>query len=113
MGVSVLVISPQLEKFSKQVVKKNGLSFPVLSDRSNQVASQFGLTFRLPDDLKELYQKFNIDLERFNGDNSWQLPMPSRYIIDPSGRILDHEVNPDYTQRPEPGDIPGLLKELM
>jgi peroxiredoxin len=104
------VISPQLEKYSKQVVKKNNLTFNVLCDQGNQVASQFGLTFSLSDDLRKLYASFGVDLERFNGDDSWTLPMPGRFILDQQGTIISADVNPDYTIRPEPGDIIEILK---
>jgi len=62
--------------------------------------------------LRGLYSKFGIDLERFNGDDSWTLPMPGRFILDQQGTILNAEVNPDYTIRPEPGNIIEILKEL-
>ena len=86
------------------------LAFSVTGDRGNRVASRFGLTFTLPDDLKNLYRKFGIDLERFNGDDSWTLPMPGRFIVDPKGIILSADVHPDYTKRPEPKDIAAILK---
>ena len=109
-GASIAVISPQMEKYSKQVVNKHGLSFHVLCDKENQVASQFGLVFRLTDDLKALYTQFGIDLERFNGDGSWTLPIPARYIIDRQGVIISAEAHPDYTKRPEPADIVRILE---
>ena len=35
--------------------------------------------------------------------------MPARYVIARDGTIVYAEVNPDYTQRPEPSDmIPAL-----
>ena len=107
-----MVISPQLARYSKLVVRKNNLTYPVLWDRSNRIASEFGLTFRLPRDLIELYRQFGIDLVRYNADDSWQLPMPARYIIDSQGIIRDSHVNPDYTRRPEPDEIPALLRML-
>ena len=110
LDASIAVISPQLEKYSKQIVKKHQLSFNVLSDKGNQVASLFGLTFSLPSDLRELYASFGIDLERFNGDDLWSLPMPARFIVDQKGKIINSEVNPDYTQRPEPSEIVEILK---
>lgn len=110
LGASILVISPQLAKYSKQIAKKHNLTYPVLCDVQNKVASQFGLVFQLPEDLKELYKTFDIDLERFNGDTLWQLPMPARFILNHEGMIIDSEVNPDYTQRPEPSGIIDILK---
>ena len=111
-GSSLVVISPQLEKYSKQVVKKNKLTYPVLYDLKNKVASDFGLVFALPDDLKEVYQRFGLDLERFNGDTSWQLPMPARFIVNGEGVVVDAEVNPDYTVRPDPAQIIDILSHI-
>ena len=110
LGAHLVVISPQLEKYSRQVVKKHHLSFNVLSDRGNIVASLFGITHTLPDQLKELHDMWGMNLERFNGDNSWTLPMPGRFILDRQGIILHTDVNPDYTKRPEPDDIIEILK---
>ena len=107
------MISPQLEKYSKQVSKKNNLTFSVLSDPGNAVAAQFGLVFKLPDDLRGLYSSFGIDLERFNGNDSWTLPMPGRFILDQQGTILSAEVDPDYTKRPEPSDIIKILEPVL
>ena len=104
-----MVISPQLEKYSRQVVKKHHLAFSVLSDRGNAFASQFGLTFTLPDQLKKLHDKWGMNLERFNGDRSWTLPLPGRFIIDSYGTIIHVDVHPDYTKRPEPTDIVSIL----
>ncbi len=107
------MISPQLEKFSKQVIKKHNLTFRVIGDKQNKVAEQFGLVFRLPDDLRELYRNFGLDLERFNGDDSWTLPMPGRFILSQKGTILSAHVDPDYTKRPEPSDIINILKSAV
>jgi peroxiredoxin len=112
LGASIIAISPQLEKYSKQVAKKHNLTFRVLGDQGNKVASKFGLVFRLPEDLRKLYSDFGIDLERFNGDDAWALPMPGRFILDRQGTILSAEVNPDYTRRPEPDEIVRILKSL-
>ena len=46
-----------------------------------------------------------VDLPSFNGDDSWTLPMPARFVIGPDGIIRYAEVNPDYTRRPEPEDV--------
>ncbi len=107
-----MAISPQLGKYSKQVVKKNHLTFSVLCDTGNRLASQFGMVFSLPDDLREIYSKFGINLARFNGDNSWTLALPGRFILDRQGLILSADVNHDYTKRPEPADIIEVLKKL-
>ncbi|MFH2058263.1 MAG: redoxin domain-containing protein [Pseudomonadota bacterium] len=112
LGASLIAISPQLEEYSKEVTKKHNLTYPVLSDTNNRIASLFKLTFGLPEDLRGLYNKFGIDLQKFNGNNDWQLPMPARFIINSQGKIIDSVVNSDYTKRPEPEKIIEILKNL-
>lgn len=106
------MISPQLPEASREVVEKHRLTFQVLSDQGNQVARRFGLVYTLPDDLKQLYQKFGIDLAKINGDASWTLPMPARFVIDRRGAIRAANADPDYTRRPEPADTVEALKAL-
>jgi peroxiredoxin len=112
LGASLVVISPQLEKYSKLMVKKNNLTFPLLRDEDNRLASQFGLTFKLPNDLAGLYSQFGIDLVRFNGNDLWSLPMPARFVLDPKGTVVSAEANPDYTHRPEPSEIVEILRKM-
>ena len=112
MGGSFVAISPQLSKYSKQVVSKNKLTFPVLSDQDCKYATQLNLDFVLPEKLQEVYTKFGIDLRRFNGNDSWLLPMCGRFIVDANGVIKNAEVHVDHTRRPEPGEIVDLLKSL-
>jgi peroxiredoxin len=85
----------------------------LLSDPGNQVAAKFGLVHGFPEDLKQLYLQFNIDLEKYNGDDTWTLPMPARYIVDQDAVIRYAEVDPDYTVRPEPADTVAALKEML
>jgi peroxiredoxin len=89
--------------------QKLKLNFDILYDQGNRVASQFGLTFTLPEDLKGVYQKFGIDLKNANGDDSWTLPMPGRFLIDRQSTIRYASVDPDYSVRPEPDDVVKLL----
>ena len=76
------------------------------------MARQFGIVFRLPQDLARIYKSLNMDLEKFNGDDSWELPMPARYVIDGRNVIRSAVVNFDYTYRPEPLETLRLLQDL-
>ncbi len=84
----------------------------MLSDPGNRVASRFGLTFALPEDLREVYGTFGVDLKKYNGDDSWTLPMPARFVIDSTETVRAADVNPDYTVRPEPEETLRVLRIL-
>jgi peroxiredoxin len=109
-GASLIAISPQTAANSRKSIQQNNLTFPILSDPNGKVSEAFGLRFRLPDYLIELYKNFKNDLPLFNDDPSWTLPMPARFVIGQDGIILYSEANPDYTRRPEPEDMFPVLE---
>lgn len=109
----MVAISPQLNKYTKQVVKKHNLTFPVLADKDNEYAKKLNLDFVLPEKLQEVYSSFGIDLVRFNGNDTWGLPMSGRFIVDSNGIIKNTEVHPDHTIRPEPSEILDILKSIQ
>ncbi|MEC5218123.1 peroxiredoxin [Actimicrobium sp. GrIS 1.19] len=111
LGANLIAISPQLAANSRKAQRNNALTFPILTDANNAVAAAFGLRFALPDYLVDLYKMLKNDLPAFNGDDSWTLPMPARYVIGQDGTILYAEVNPDYTQRPEPDSMLPVLQQ--
>jgi len=101
-----------LGKYAPQLVKKLGLTFPLLSDPGCNVLGSFGILFNLPTPMVEVYKGFGIDLERFNGESSWQLPLPGRMIVNPDGMVKNVELSTDHTERPEPEDTVKLLRAL-
>jgi len=111
-GAALLAISPMREPYLKQMAEKNHLEFDLLRDEGNAVAAKFGLVFRLPQDLSEVYKTFGTDLARFNGDDSWTLPMPARFVIDQKGILRHADINPDYTIRLDPAETIAVLKNL-
>ena len=111
-GASLVAISPQTAPNSRKSQRENKLSFPILSDVRSEVADAFGIRFGLSDELIGLYKSFKNDLPAFNDDPSWVLPMPARYVIGVDGVIAYAEVNPDYTQRPDPSELLPVLDRL-
>ena len=113
-GAQLVAISPQTQSNSRKSQRDNKVTFPILSDPGNEVAARFGLRFALPDYLVELYRDtFKNDLTRINGDPSWTLPMPARYVLGTDGVIAYAEVNPDYTQRPDPEELLPVLAKMQ
>ncbi|SAK49183.1 AhpC/TSA family protein [Caballeronia pedi] len=113
LGGNLVAISPQTAPNSRRSARENKLDFPILSDPGNEVAAAFGLRFTLPDYLVDLYKNvFKNDLQVVNGDPSWTLPMPARYVIGKNGDVVYADVNPDYTTRPDPEELLPALRKL-
>ncbi len=84
----------------------------MLSDPGNAYAAELGLRFEISPDVKEIYGGFGLDLPKFNGDDSWTLPIPARLVIDSGGIVRAADIDVDYTRRPEPDKTVADVKAL-
>ena len=108
----MVAISPQIPAKNAEIQTRHRLQFPILADANNTWARQLSLTFSLPADLREIYQAFGIDLPAHNGDDSWELPVSARVVVDSGGVIRWIDADPDYTRRPEPEATLEALRTL-
>ena len=86
VGAQIVVITPELERYTRALHKKLNLTFDMLTDLHLKTAEQFRLVFTLPDYLRELYKSFGSTLDRFNDEPDYRLPMPARRRDRPTGR---------------------------
>ena len=112
LGAQIVVLTPELDRYTRNLHKKLNLTFDILTDLHLKVAEEFRLVFTLPDYLRELYKSFGSTLDRFNDEPEYRLPMPARYVIDQQGIIRAADVNADYTIRPEPSETVRQLQML-
>ena len=112
LGAQIVVLTAELERYTRALHKKLSLTYDILTDLHLKTAEQFGLVFTLPDYLRDLYKSFGSTLDRFHDEPGYRLPMPARYVIDKEGVIRAADVNADYTIRPEPSETLGKLQQL-
>jgi peroxiredoxin len=111
-GATLAVISPQVARTPRETEAPAAMPFEMLKDFGNTVAESYGLVFTLPDDLRSIYLKFGIDLAKGNGDGTWRLPVPARFVVDRGGVIRSVDADPDYTRRSEPAATIDVLRTL-
>jgi len=109
-GALIVAISPQTVKQSFFMHDQHKLCFPLLSDSGNKVARQFGLTHHVNDEQQAVYRQAFVNLPFANGDETWELPIPATYILEPDRTVLYASANEDYTERPEPDEIVDILE---
>src|SRR4029077_15344184 len=85
LGASLVVVSQQTPDNSLETQRRNGLSFASLVDAGGEVADAFGLRWKISDELRAVEEGCGMDLATFNGDASWTLTMPARYVVAPGG----------------------------
>src|SRR5215467_13582250 len=113
LGAQIVVLTPELEQYTRSLHKKLNLTFDILTDLHLKTAEQFRLVYTLPDYLRDLYKSFGAALDRFHDEAEYRLPMPARYVIDKGGIIRAADVNADYTIRPEPSETVRQLRTLL
>lgn len=108
-AATLVAISPQTPTNSELTAVKDKLDFLVLSDLSNKVARDFGLVYKVDRHLNRLYKTFGIDLKKYNGNDSGELPIPATYVVNQKGEIVYAHVNSDIKKRAPAEEIVEVL----
>ena len=111
-GAELIAISPQTPDQSMSIQEKHNLEYLVLSDESNVVAKQFNLVYQLPEYLIALYKEIGLNVDEYNGDETWTLPVSATYIIQTDGTIAFEYTKSDYKDRIEPSNVLEKLKQI-
>ena len=112
-GATLIAISPQTPHHSRALAEKLELTFALLSDIGNQVARQFGLVFTIDEAVRGAHKQVGADLPKFNGTESWDLPIAGTFLVDQSGTVCLAFVHPDFTRRLDPSVVIARLNELQ
>lgn len=108
-GANLLALTPETPDNSMSTKDKHALEFEVLSDLHNEVAKKYGIVFELTPVVAQYYNKA-FDLEKYNNDQSNELPLAATYVISPAGKVIWAFLDADYRKRAEPADIINALK---
>jgi peroxiredoxin len=112
LGAQIVVLTPELERYTRALHTKLKLTFDILTDLHLKTAEQFRLVFTLPEYLRDLYKSFGNALDRFHDEPEFRLPIPARYVVDKQGIIRAADLNAYYTVRPEPSETLRQLRIL-
>lgn len=112
-GARLIAISPQRPDGSLSMQEKNELSFSVLSDPGNVVASALGVTVKPGDDVLAAQRELGLDLAQVNADGTATIPMPTTVVVDARGIVRWIDVHPDYSTRSEVAEILAALDDAL
>jgi peroxiredoxin len=111
-GANIVAITPEIGGVALKTKRERELDFEILCDVDNAVAMQFGLVFRIPDDIQPGYLKFNVKLPAIYGNDSWMLPIAATYVVGTDGVIANAYVNPEYRERYDPENLLEVIEAL-
>jgi len=104
-GVELIAVSPQKPDGSLTMAESNKLTFSVVSDPGNQLASALGILTEPTPGAVAAQAKLGFDLVEQNADGTRTVPLPTTVVVDPEGVISWIDVQPNYAVRSEVPDI--------
>ena len=75
------------------------LGFQLLSDSAMTAAVEFGLAWRMPNDMFEKYVGFGIDIEGASGQKHHVLPVPAVFLVGTDRVVHFQHVDPNHRVR--------------
>ena len=111
-GGAILALSPQKASRAAMVQESNCVSFPILVDCRNQVASSYGILGQARPMTRQVFSKLGCNIPEENNAEDWLLPRASEFIIDTDGTIRMAHVSPVSYERTEPREAVAALRGL-
>ena len=110
-GAEVVAIIPERQQYATDFKIDGDIPFPVLIDMDNGYAMSLNLAFWMGEEMKVIMrQRPDRDIAKFQGNESWVLPIPATFVVGRSGRISARFVDPDYRKRMAIDDLVAALR---
>lgn len=113
-GAKLLMISPQVEKYTDKTRQKHHPSFELISDSTTQIGRSYDVMFRVTKAYKRMIKMALLkSIEKANGGvEEANLPVPATFIINRKGVIVYRQFDYDYHNRASVKDIIEVLDTL-
>jgi peroxiredoxin len=111
-GAQVVSIMPDRARYTATYIEKIEIPFPILSDIDLGYSLSLGMIFWLGADIRRFYEEVGIDLDQYQGNASFFLPMAAKFIVGRDGLVKARQVNIEFRARMEPEQIIAAVDEL-
>ena len=107
-GAQLFAITPESPDKSLSTAEKNELQYEILTDKDNALARNYGVVFKLTDDVKKYYED-GFGLSEYNGNDKGELPLAATYVIGTDSIVTFAFLDADYRNRAEPIEVLNAL----
>ena len=101
LGGEIVAISPETHRYGAVLREYADAPFPVLTDLDNGYALLLNLAFWVGDEKREAIKESGFNIEPYNGNDTWMLPVPATFVIGRDGLVKTRYIDPDYRRRME------------
>jgi peroxiredoxin len=110
LGATMVAIVPERGPFTNEMKFDSNVHFPILSDMDNGYAMSLNLAIWVGAEMEEYMTRLGNSLPKFQGNDSWTLPIPATFVVGTDGRIKARFVDPDYRKRMAVEDLIAALQ---
>lgn len=112
LGAELVAVSPVTMPHLRAAIRRNHISYPILSDAGNAYAARFGLSYVMDPELLAVWASFGMDFRKINGDDSATMPMPGVFLSGTDGVLRFAQAHPLHWERSEPADLVAAIEAL-
>ena len=112
LGAQIVAISPETHQYGAELKSYANAPFPVLADVDSGYALELNLLFWVGDEKREAMRAGGFDIARYQGNETWMLPIPATFIVGRDGLVKARYIDPDYRRRMELDAILAALGNL-
>jgi peroxiredoxin len=106
----VIAVMPDRQQFAAQFKSDLNAPFPILTDLDNGYALSLNLVFWVGEEMARFISDAGWDIPKFQGNDSWMLPIPATFVVGQDGRVKARFVDPDYRKRMTVEDLISALR---
>lgn len=109
-GGQVVAVMPDRQQFAAEFKSELQAPFPVLTDLDNGYALSLNLAIWVGAEMERFISAAGWDVPKFQGNNSWVLPIPATFVVGRDGIVQARFVDPDYRKRMAIEDMLAALR---
>ena len=112
LGARLISIVPDKQAFANKFREVAQLPCSVLTDVDSGYALTLGLVVWVGEEVRSLYESHRIELNEFQGNDSWLVPIPATFVVGQDGLIKARFVDPDFRRRMDVDKILEALRKI-
>ena len=113
-GAQIIGIVPERQQYAVEFKNDGQATFPILTDMDNGYAMSLNLAVWVGEELRQFMRdQLGNDIPRFQGNDSWILPIPATFVVGRDGIVTARFVDPDYRKRMAIDDLIAALRRQI
>lgn len=110
VGAQIIAITPELRRFAVELTADHCGTVPVLTDMDGGYALELNLLFWVGDENQAAMTAAGYELSRFQGNETWMLPVPATFVVRQDGIVSARHIDPDYRRRMDVDEIMAAVE---